>query len=190
MKPLVVAVTGISLSFVAGCEPGGVGDPCVPEEEYSATFSGFALTEVNVESRSFSCETRLCLVNHFQGRVSCPSGQPDPASASPAENVCRIPGSDDAVETAVEPWDLDRTPERAVYCSCRCDGPDPNANYCECPSGYVCRELVPAFRRGKQRQLEGSYCVKSGTEFDLRQVGGPTCATDPDAEACRAGSSG
>src|SRR6266568_1256432 len=58
-----------------GCTPGGVGDPCTPEDEYQQNFNGFQATETNVESRSFQCETRLCLVNHFQGRVSCRLGQ-------------------------------------------------------------------------------------------------------------------
>ena len=68
----VAALLGLA---ALGCEPGGVGDPCTPEDEYEPSFSGFAQTEVNVESRSFQCETRLCLVNHFKGRVSCPYGQ-------------------------------------------------------------------------------------------------------------------
>ena len=58
-----------------GCTPGGMGDPCIPEDEYSPTFSGFGETEVNVESRSFQCETRICIADHFRGRVSCPYGQ-------------------------------------------------------------------------------------------------------------------
>jgi hypothetical protein len=61
--------------LLLGCETGGVGDPCTPEDEYVSTFSGYQDTEVNVESRSFQCETRVCLVNHFRGRVSCPYGQ-------------------------------------------------------------------------------------------------------------------
>src|SRR5262245_957695 len=88
---------GLSLCvLVLACEPGGVGDPCVPDDEYSARFSGFALSEVNVESRSFSCETRVCLVNHFQGRVSCPAGQ------NAANGDCRVPGTDEAVSVVVE----------------------------------------------------------------------------------------
>ena len=63
--------------FSAGCQSGGIGDPCTPEDEYQKYFSGYAVSEVNIESRSFQCETRLCLVNHFQGRVSCPYGQLD-----------------------------------------------------------------------------------------------------------------
>lgn len=74
-------------TMLAGCPSGGVGDPCIPEDEYKEAFSGFKVTEENVESRSFQCQTRICLVNHFQGRVSCPAGQ-----AKPAE--CNGPGDD------------------------------------------------------------------------------------------------
>src|ERR1700741_4187664 len=63
------------------CSSGGVGDPCVPEDEYDPTFAGFDIKQENIESRSFQCATRICLVNHFQGRVSCPLGQPAPKDA-------------------------------------------------------------------------------------------------------------
>src|SRR6478735_2910960 len=87
-----------------GCTPGGVGDPCTPEDEYQNNFNGFQVTETNVESRSFQCETRLCLVNHFQGRVSCRMGQsadvaePFKPAGSTTTNptwkpVCSIPGT-------------------------------------------------------------------------------------------------
>jgi hypothetical protein len=170
-------------AVMVACEPGGVGDPCVPEDEYSPLFPGFALTEVNVESRAFSCETRICLVNHFQGRVTCPLGQEDPAVAGAAE--CTIPDTGEPVTRAVPAWDLDRPADRAVYCSCRCAGPDPLANYCECPSGFSCRDLVPDLRLGNE-QLIGSYCVKNGTDFKAHDVGGPTCRTHPAAAVCDA----
>lgn len=65
------------------CQSGGVGDPCIPEDEYRTDFAGFKVSEENLENPSFQCSTRICLVNHFQGRVSCPLGQPavdDPTS--------------------------------------------------------------------------------------------------------------
>jgi hypothetical protein len=68
-------------SFAGGCQSGGVGDPCTPEDEYQTDFSGFAAEELNIESRSFQCETRVCLVNHFRGRVSCPLGMNEDALA-------------------------------------------------------------------------------------------------------------
>ncbi len=63
-------------SLPMACQSGGIGDPCIPEDEYNANFAGFKMNEENIESRSFQCATRICLVNHFQGRVSCPLGQP------------------------------------------------------------------------------------------------------------------
>src|SRR5688500_16223768 len=86
--------------FALGCVSGGVGDPCVPEDEYSTGFSGFSKGEVNVESRSFQCETRVCLVNHFQGRVSCPYGQTqDEATNTPA---CKVPGQEEPIVVPVD----------------------------------------------------------------------------------------
>src|SRR5262245_32138904 len=78
--PLRCGLFGLlSIAVLAGlplaCQSGGVGDPCTPEDEYNPQFSGFAMAEEYIESRSFQCETRICLVNHFQGRVSCPLGQ-------------------------------------------------------------------------------------------------------------------
>lgn len=89
-------------SLPAACESGGVGDPCLPEEEYDSAFAGFKVTQEFIESRSFQCETRICLVNHFQGRVSCPLGQPaltlqpctpgDPTACNGDKDAC-VPSS-------------------------------------------------------------------------------------------------
>lgn len=176
----------VSTAALAGCEPGGVGDPCIPDAEYSTTFSPFSIKEVYFEVQSMTCETRVCLVNHFQGRVSCPLGQSD----STSESGCYVPGvaeNDESsrVEGPVPGWDLDRPPERSVYCSCRCDGPDPGARYCECPSGYTCAELAPEGISETKQGLKGSYCIKSGTEFDPTEADGPTCADDPSDERCQ-----
>lgn len=171
----LVHALGITLGLGVlsiGCESGGVGDPCTPEDEYQREFSGYAASEVNIESRSFQCETRLCLVNHFQGRVSCPYGQTkaelDKAGSIEESRFCHIPGtSDDANRIAVEvkPQLVKRKAADTVYCSCRCDGPDPNARYCECPSGYTCTELLKDIGLGS-KELAGSYCIKQGTEYN------------------------
>jgi hypothetical protein len=98
-----VAVGAIAALWAApGCAATGVGDPCIPDEEYEPTFQAFSYGDVNVESKSYVCLTRLCLVNHFQGRVSCPYGQTSPgvgptgtspnAVAVGASHGCTIPG--------------------------------------------------------------------------------------------------
>src|SRR5512147_3145065 len=79
-------------NFSMGCSPGGVGDPCIPEDEYYPGFAGYGVEEVNVEAMSFQCETRLCLVNHFQGRVTCPYGQTSEVVANGDDaQRCKVP---------------------------------------------------------------------------------------------------
>jgi hypothetical protein len=167
-------LTGVALILgaVSGCQSGGVGDPCTPEDEYQQFFSGYAFTEVNIESKSFQCETRLCLVNHFQGRASCPYGQTAAQAMSapgPSEyQLCHIPGTTgqgNRIQVAVDHQLSQRRPTDSVYCSCRCDGPDPNARYCKCPTGFQCTQLLTPNSRLGAAELSGSYCVKNGTEF-------------------------
>lgn len=156
------------LGCIPGCDAEGVGDPCVPEDEYSDTFSGFALSEISTESRSFQCQSRLCLVNHFQGRVSCPYGQASSAGG------CTLPGGSEPVRSIVKPQLLDRRADDSVYCSCRCAGDDPSARYCECPSGFSCSRVVPDFALGSD-ELPGSYCVRAGSEYRPAALGPDTC---------------
>jgi len=189
---LGVGVLALGLSAL-GCDPGGVGDPCTPEDEYRQEVPGYAVTEVNVESRSFQCETRVCLVNHFQGRVSCPYGQKDaeakecfdgtPDTCNPDNGKgCRVPGTDgknqaDRIKVEVAPQLVERRADDAVYCSCRCDGNDDKASYCECPSGFACVELIEDLGIGAA-QLSGSYCIKEGTRYNTQERGGDTCDKD------------
>jgi hypothetical protein len=169
---MIRKITGFSLLatallglFPLACQPGGVGDPCTPEDEYGVAFPGYDAKEVNVESKSFQCETRLCLVNHFQGRVSCKYGQIDGASAR-----CHVPGDPDKpIKVKVEAQLADRTADKAVYCSCRCDGEDKGARYCKCPSGYACTHLVDDLNLGAG-QLAGSYCVRDGTTYTGKET--------------------
>src|SRR5579859_7285293 len=52
-----------------------LGAPCVPDEELDPSFPGFPENEISFESRDPQCASRICLVNHFRGRVTCPYGQ-------------------------------------------------------------------------------------------------------------------
>lgn len=173
----ILVFSGISTGLGAfGCTPGGVGDPCVPEDEYTPTFSGFGEPEANVESRSFQCETRVCIVNHFQGRVSCPYGQNchdlgvTDTTVCPAtppainKGLCQTPDGQ-PVTVSVAAQLLARRADSTVYCSCRCEGADSTAKYCSCPSGYTCTALIPDLGLGKAN-LAGKYCLKNGTVWD------------------------
>jgi hypothetical protein len=191
----VVLFMSIGPTGLMGCKATGVGDPCTPEQEYNTQFNGFDEQEVNVESKSFQCQTRLCLVNHFRGRVSCPYGQDRDGKAPADAKVCTVPG-DPEVSITGNPADAkkgktvpaqcaDRTADKAVYCSCRCanvDGKtDDGANYCTCPDGFSCEQIVSSIGAG-DTGLTGAYCIKAGTKFDR----GNSCAVycDPAIQKC------
>ena len=161
-----------------GCQSGGIGDPCLPEDEYQVYFSGYAATEVNLESRSFQCETRLCLVNHFQGRVSCPYGSKGPNDS----HACHVPGTsgnNGVIQVEVNPQYTNRGRDEAVYCSCRCAGDDPEGRYCKCPTGYQCLHLLDYVERLGAKELAGSYCVKDGTAYKEGETDlGTACTAD------------
>ena len=185
MAALAVLATSASLAALwgTGCNSTGVGDPCVPEAEYLQSFTGFSVEEVNIESKSFQCQTRLCLANHFQGRVTCPYGQdPSGGRSPPADAGCVIPGINLPVtgmvdggyvdpaptaQAAVQPQCITRTPTNAVYCSCRCQNENgqtnDGANYCTCPDGFKCTQLVSSVGGNGNQGLTGGYCIKKGT---------------------------
>jgi hypothetical protein len=125
-SPLHVLLLAATLGLSAlGCEAGGVGDPCIPEDEYRQDFNGYAVAEVNIESKSFQCETRVCIVNHFQGRVSCPYGQGGPpGSALTPDVISRTVGGDDDDNMAPNPDYL--PPENTA----RCRIPGTDGNHC------------------------------------------------------------
>ncbi|MBM4358814.1 MAG: hypothetical protein FJ096_11985 [Deltaproteobacteria bacterium] len=145
---LVVVSSFAALSLV-GCPSSGIGDPCTPEDEYKEQFSGFTLESAFIESRSFQCQTRLCLVNHFQGRVSCPKGQAAPKNCNPANGTDGPCGEGETCKAAgVVIDDCDPTPcgsPGADPANCNADGGKNNAcgglvcdkdgRFCRCSSG-------------------------------------------------------
>ena len=200
---VVSALTmGIALApaFLEGCKATGVGDPCTPEQEYDPTFNGFDEAEVNVESKSFQCQTRLCLVNHFRGRVTCPYGQDTSGNPPSGAQACATPGSggkelitgnpqDTKKQKLVEAQCTDRTADKAVYCSCRCadvngNTPSSEGNFCKCPDGFSCSQLVTSIGQG-DTGLTGAYCIKDKTAYDSTTACAATC--DPTTSKCSGG---
>jgi hypothetical protein len=122
-RSLVTAAAGLAgigvLSLMPlACGVSGIGDPCTPEDEFSPVFAGFKVSEENIESRSFQCQSRLCLVNHFQGRASCPLGQPPPVNCG-SDSDCA--GTEvDGVKAVCVP-----APTPAVSCDPAADPSDP-----------------------------------------------------------------
>lgn len=166
----LVGVAAMGLVPLA-CQAGAVGQPCTPEDEYSFRFPGFKLTEDVIESRSFQCATRICLVNHFQGRVSCPLGQPapkdkngqpyctqDPDSCDTAAGYeCVLAGSYSPSCTYVENGDEDD-----AFCASQGAGGKCNpAGFCECASVADCLGLAEfASCDAKTKQCVSYACHK------------------------------
>jgi hypothetical protein len=175
-KNSLLLLAALASASSVACQSGGIGDPCIPEDEYKQDFPGYTYNQVSVESRSFQCKSRVCLVAYFNGRVSCPYGQN--VEAANINDKCFLPGTTagteqgpggctNCVSGSVVSQFVERPPESAVYCSCRCDGPDKTVKYCDCPSGYSCEKLVSSFGiQGGGGQLVGSYCVKEGTQVN------------------------
>lgn len=91
-------------------------------------------------------------MHRFQGRVSCPEGQEAETGAT-----CTTP-SGEPVTVDVPPQDPRRPATEAAICSCRCDGPV-DADYCECPAGMRCEELILGRPGDGFDEFLGSYCV-------------------------------
>jgi hypothetical protein len=187
LRPIATAIAvggAVFLVVGSGCHDEGVGDPCTPAAEYDTSFLGFDKKEVQTESKSYQCRTRLCLINHFQGRVSCPYGQDSDGGAPDGAAPCTVPGSETPIDgrdpdsgTLLDPIKgaqvdsqcLDRSADKAVYCSCRCadsQGQRPSdQNFCDCPDGFQCQPLVPSTGTGNEG-LTGSYCIKQNTVYN------------------------
>jgi hypothetical protein len=184
-KFLVLACLEPAMALSVPASPPGlgrVGAACMPNEEQNPAFPGYQISEVMVDGASGDCATNVCLINHFRGRVSCPYGN---VSGS---GTCFTPDAEHQLVTAtVDPQiatapeaSAGRRPDQAVYCSCRCDGPDPAAEYCQCPTGFECAALMPDIGKG-HAAYAGSYCVKLDTNIGpamLNEAGAP-CTRPP-----------
>jgi hypothetical protein len=165
--------------------PAQVGAPCVPEvDDNNPQFGGFIVEGVSLETDSVACVSDVCLVNHFQGRVTCPYGQNASGNGPGDTPGCKVPATCDPITVAVQPQISCRTAADAVYCSCRCANAegktDDGATYCTCPSTMTCIQLVAENPYSVQ---VGAYCVKAGTEYDaLDEAACSEC--DPTKSPC------
>jgi len=151
----------------ASCETGGIGDPCTPEDEFQTNFSGFKVTQENIESRSFQCESRLCLVNHFQGRVSCPLGQPPKEVCTGTDGTCTNP--DEKCVLAGE-FAAECTKETAATDCAKYAGTCNAAGYCDCSSNDQCPENYVCDVDGTHR-CEQYVCHEKGNCQDPNAEG-------------------
>jgi hypothetical protein len=173
------------------CQSGGVGDPCTPEDEHDSHFAGFDVGQTYIESRSFQCATRLCIVNHFQGRVSCPLGQ----AAADVQDCGGPGGAEDALcdaargERCEESGDLSvpcdpRDPASCAALGLTCDGarglcvcgPDtvPQPGYhCSVVDGVSLPRRFVCHVPGSCQTAEGSAAANAGKACCLPGTGTP-----------------
>lgn len=136
-QSLTVLAVALAALTAAGCQVEAVGDPCTPENipVDEDGVRGFLPTEAYLETSSVQCRTRVCIVNRLEGDPSRICEDEDPPSAG-----------------CVFQADVDKS----IYCTCRCDGPAGSADFCECPDGFECTQVLTSGGVG----IVGSYCVK------------------------------
>jgi hypothetical protein len=149
-----------------------IGMSCVTQDDLSPTMAGYQEHEISIYDRD---DGVVCLVDHFQGRVSCPYGQTDEDLALPVDHPNRcITSSGELVTAGVVPQLSGRPPGDAVYTSCHCAGANPDQPYCRCPSGFQCAELIEDLGLGST-EYAGSWCQRRATAFDPSHDYGPEC---------------
>jgi hypothetical protein len=190
----LAAAIAISVVTGTGCQSTGVGDPCTPEQEYDPSFLGFEATEVSVESKSFQCQTRLCLVNHFQGRVSCPYGQdvtgaPLPGTVSCANNTQR-PDNPGCANQTTQDWGCCAPGTNAPISGwdSTCVGPQPPSPYdapCSATSTpeQACNSRVP-YQCSNRTADTAVYCSCRCADVNGKTNDGSNYCTCPDGFSC------
>jgi hypothetical protein len=146
-----IAIATLALSGLVACADEGVGDPCIPEnvpcketdDNGNCVNRGYDRSESFIESSSVQCRSRLCIVHKLKSSNG-PTQVTDPTVP------CK--GDADDPDNCVKPEALDDS----VYCTCRCGGPKTSVEFCQCPHGFECTEILKLGGDG----VKGSYCVK------------------------------
>jgi len=147
---LGACLIGVFGALGMGCAVSGVGDPCIPEDEFNKNYGQSVPEDLVIDVNSVQCETRVCLRHYFRGRVSCPFGnaaagqQKEGAvckqvqgrrglytldgtwQSDPSQLCCPILGdiAQKPVNQKVDAQCQERKADKSVYCSCRCAVPD------------------------------------------------------------------
>jgi hypothetical protein len=203
----VILIGAFSALALVGCPSKGIGDKCTPEDEFKEGFAGFTLESAFIESRSFQCQTRLCLVNHFQGRTSCPNGQQAPKNCNPdsgntcdAGETCKPAGVilNDCDPTpcggGVDPNNCNATGGKNKACGdrvCNRDGRFCECQSGDCPTGYycdakpkgsgLCTTRVCTVPKSSPKSSE--HCYVPGTEIPIATAVCGQCDTNSNRDA-------
>jgi hypothetical protein len=144
----------IALLMLTACADEGVGDPCIPEkipcsEINGKTVCGYTSTESYLESSSVQCRSRICIVHQLEGVNA--KNPADPTKVQTAANPT-APCTDG---TCVTEQQLDQS----VFCTCKCGGPKTSLEFCKCPGGFTCAQIIQEGLGGVG--VQGSYCVRT-----------------------------
>ena len=139
---LASACKGVVVQTIEPIPPptvGQIGDPCTPTGERHAGWPGATgVSSVAVEDGFDSCNSGICIMNHFQGRVSCPLGQATPPScAGPDDTSCGAGSSCVAIENHHGPY-CDPTVADGGAPQCGSGLCNPNRNTCACTKDSEC----------------------------------------------------
>jgi hypothetical protein len=153
-----------------------IGTPCVPSQESSATFDGFDSSEIELEPVPVKSGAPTCLVDHFQGLVTCPYGQSATGEAPGCASPCTT-SSGAPVTGEVQPQCSNRLASKVVLWSCRCANPegktDDGDTYCACPAGLACTQLISSIGDAGAN-FAGGYCASSAETSGMESCGA-TC---------------
>jgi hypothetical protein len=157
-----------------------VGAPCIPTNEIDPQFAGFKINEETIVTGAPGCGIGVCLVNHFQGRVSCPMGQASPQPCSgPQDAACGADGQCVEADTLSPSCDPDSSDKGSSACagyggicsaatrSCVC------SQTADCPTGAYCD--------AETKQCKIYVCHKGAGDC---QVSGDDNAINQDKACC------
>jgi hypothetical protein len=188
-----VAALPIACGSGGGAPLRGVGDPCIPTVEYNTESAGFRVAQESIETGASECLTGICLVNHFQGRVSCPAGQappkqclgPNDTSSCPAGKSCVLSETYAPACTPCDPGDPTCVdPCLATGFSNPCDA---TARYCGCTTSqtiggvaFACEPSQTCPTANCPLVLNSYVCHEPGA----CQVPGETLANNKGKDCC------
>lgn len=185
-----------------------VGDPCIPTNESDPSFTGFRINDETIETGAPACGGGVCLVNHFQGRVSCPLGQaPSLGCTGPDDMSCGAGATCVVAATlspGCDPASADKGASQCAgfgnicnpkfkVCTCAQSADCPTGSYCAASSSphvctrYVCHTAGDCQSAGAdESQNEGKACCLPGTDTPVTSAVCGQCKGDSNRDAEKA----
>lgn len=131
-----------------GVAPGGrVGSACEAPSAADERGESVTVGEVSLAESEGCGVGNLCLARAQPGEATCSTAS-GAGGVCPDERILPIPPA------------LAPVAPRGRVCTCRCGGFDEGAEYCSCPAGMTCRELIRTLgTNGAALAYAGSYCL-------------------------------